>query len=162
MKLVFKIILWILGAIVSIPIAIFILKFIAYLALIFISISSTLLNINYEEKELYSFRIEAMKDHNTYVTSRYGGNNQFRYYFIRNLDGEKIIGHTRANESSIIENGDSKVVVYGNVPSIFPNAYLKLAKWASANGNQYEFIVKSYKYHIPKGSVKYEYDIDME
>jgi hypothetical protein len=112
---------------------------------------------------VYQFEIEAMKDTNTYVVSRYGGNSELKYHFIREMDGALHTGDTNANESSIVEDGGHKVEVFITVPEHGEKIYLTLSKWASWDGEVYSLQNREYVYHVPKDSVETgEYNIDLE
>jgi hypothetical protein len=159
-----KKILNILGWVVLSPfiavITLFLLKFLCYLILIGISITNMLFGNDYETKYLYEFEIEAMKDSHTYVTSRYNGDSELRYYFLREIDGAIHTGHTKAGQSSIIEDGDNVVKVYTEVPEFATGFYNLMDKLASFDGEP--MATKEYVYHVPRGSIEYDYKIDLE
>ena len=130
--------------------------------MIFYSVACLLLGVEDERVDAYEFHIEAMKDNVTYVTSRYGTDSELKYYFLRYMDGSLHTGYTDASDSSIIEDGDGKVSVYVEAPSFGTDFYLWLGKSASFGDDEWEFFNKQYEYHIPSGSVEYDYEIDLE
>lgn len=110
----------------------------------------------------YEFNIEAMSDQHTYVTSRYSGDSELRYYFIRKRNGALITGYTKASESSIVEDGQNKVKVYYEKPTKFKKVYDFMAEQAKIVGNSDDYYWKHYEYHIPKDSVKMDFSVDLE
>ncbi len=148
------------GACVSIFALALVFKFTCYLLLGFWAFTISMFGGDYKERYSYEFEIESMKDSNAYIVSRYSGNSELRYYFLRETNGEIRTGYTKARNSSIIEDGENKVEVYILVPKFGEKVYMKLVDLASIGDG--EFYEKRYVYHIPEDSVKREYNIDLE
>jgi hypothetical protein len=161
MKKALNIIGWVVLSPFIIGILVFIFKFLCYLGLIGVFITNSLFFGGHtEDKYLYQFEIQAMKDNSTYVQSRYSGDSELEYYFIREMDGRLHTGHTDADESSIVEDGGNTVKVYTEVPAIGGKLYALLDRLASMDGDV--MTRKEYVYHIPEGSVDRDYEIDLE
>lgn len=144
----------------GIVIAIFSLKFLCYLGMIGVGLFNMIFGLGSKELYLYDFEIQAMKDNHTYVVSRYSGESSLEYHFIREMDGRIHEGHTDASDSSIIEDGENKVDVYVEVPRVGSGLFMKLQDWASFDGQI--LIQKEYVYHVPKGSVERDFNVDLE
>lgn len=128
-----------------------------FFVLMGISLTNAMLGGEEERIHLYSFSIEAMKDNHTYVVSRYGsGDDGLKYYFVRNINGETIIGNTDVNDSAIVEDGQNKVEVYYQLPAVGTELYMKTMDLMNIEEDKY------YVYHIPEGSVEREFNVDLE
>lgn len=139
------------------------LKFLLYLVMIAWFFVNMIFGLGTKEHYLYDFQIESMKDSHTYVVSRYNGDSELRYYFVREIDGKLITGNTNASDSAIIEDGESRVEVFTEVPKNGGDAYIKLAEMATFGEDKTIFLPKEYIYHIPKDSVEMnEFEIDLE
>jgi hypothetical protein len=151
------------GGIFGLGIAWFALKFLAYLGMITVFIFNMMIGQDSKQHFVYDFEIEAMKDTHTYVVSRYGGESELQYHFIREMDGAIHEGSTDANNSSIIEDGGNRVDVFIEVPEVGTGLYLKLCEWASFDGEVWSLSNREFVYHVPEGSVETgEYNIDLE
>lgn len=160
-KKILDILFWTIVTPFLMVIAVFGIKFIFYLILIGLQFTNMLFGAEYEQRYLYQFEIESMKDSHTYVTTRHSGESELRYYFIREMDGALHSGSTDASESSIVEDGDNIVKVYTKVPKVGTDFYIFMDKLASFDGNP--MASKEYVYHIPEDSVETgEYNIDLE
>lgn len=162
LKLLLKGVGWFFQAILGLGLLWFMVKFACYLLLIGLLIFNLSLGGESEMHYLYDFKIESMKDNHTYVVSRYGGDSELEYHFIREIDGALHTGSTDASYSSIVEDSSSgKVEVFIEVPKIGTNIFVKLGEWASIDGDV--LLRKEYVYHIPEGSVETgEFNIDLE
>jgi PDZ domain-containing secreted protein len=159
-KKILNILGWVVLSPFIVVITVFLLKFLCYPVLIGLQFFNMLFGADYEQKYLYQFEIEAMKDNHTYVTSRYSGDSELRYYFIRERDGAIYTGYTKANQSSIIEDGGNYVEVYTEVPEVATGFYNIMDKLASFDGSP--MTSKEYIYHVPEGSIDYDYKVDLE
>lgn len=160
-KKLLDILFWIIATPFLAVIAVFGFKFICYLLLIGLQFFNMVFGAEYEQRYLYQFEIEAMKDNHTYVMRRHSGESELRYYFIREMDGALHTGSTDASESSIVEDGNNVVKVYTEVPKIATDFYIFMDGLASFDGEP--MARKEYVYHIPEDSVETgEYNIDLE
>ena len=152
------------GTLILIAFGLVVLKFIIPLLATFVLIFLQIMTIGAETELVYSheFKIEAMQDNHTYVIHRRSGDSELRYCFMRYRNGELISGSTKANRSSIIENGENKVEVYYEKPVKFQKVHDFISKWSSFDGDENHAYWKHYKYYVPKGSVKTEFNIDLE
>lgn len=152
--------LWVFGICFTLVVLKLIIPLMAYFVLIFMSIMT--IGADTELVYQHEFSIEAMQDNHTYVIHRYSGDSELRYYFMRYRNGELKSGSTKASRSSIIEDGQNKVEVYYEKPVRFQKLFDFLNKTASWDGDEGGFYNTYYKYHIPKDSVKTEFNVDLK
>ena len=128
------------------------------ITIIFYAVSWGVGNID-EDVRQYEFNIYAMKDNITYIQTRNSGESQLRYYFSRNLNGGKHVGWVSAENATIIEDNENKVIVYANEPK-FGKGFWKWSIDTLWDGGYP--IDKKYEIHVPPNSVTNDYTIDLE
>lgn len=139
----------------------FVFHFVFYIALIVLGI----FNMGGETELVYQyeFEIEAIQDNHTYVMRRHSGESDLKYYFMRYRNDGLKSGYTSASNSTIIEDGDSKVVVYYEKPVRFQRTHDFFARMADpTDGDGSDMYYKHYEYHVPENSVKMEFNVDLE
>ncbi|MFS0905857.1 hypothetical protein AB3N02_22800 [Priestia aryabhattai] len=134
-------------------------QIIIVMLLVGIDIANSINGGEHEREYAYEFDIEAMKDNDTYVQRRYSGEDDLDFYFIRPMDGALHTGHVDADDSSIVEDGENKVVVYYDLPALGTGANKLLEKFLIGEDHAN---MKSYEFHVPENSVTEEFNVDLE
>lgn len=115
-----------------------------------------------ESKFYFDRKLVSMKDNQTYIISRYGRvDSSLRYYYMSKLNnGYKSYNAPQSNSVVYETDENYRVEIYRTE---LKNKWLdNQLDYLANKGFDFHSYKYSYKFYVPKGSVKQEFEINME